>query len=179
MEQLELRTHTRMWQVEKKLYKIYDFTLPMPISLRLAGIAVMTFIPWAILMNALGVPFGPPFGHILWLFPPGILTWAMNKPLVEGRKLHEVGTAQVRFYATQAPAYADLVPDKAPDRQFVTSRVRRGSSDATGDDLAAVTDLASRRATALAAIERHEADTPPFTPQPVTGAVSSGSSALA
>ena len=157
MEQLELRTHTRMWQVEKKLYKIYDFTLPMPISLRLAGIAVLTFVPWAILMSTLGVPFAPPVGHILWLFPPGILTWAMNKPLVEGRKLHEVATAQARFYLGQSPAYADLVSDRSPDRRFVTSRVRCGSSAQAGDELAALArpvhldDLEARRTRLLAA----------------------------
>ena len=133
MDSLELRTHTRIWQVEKKLYKIYDFTLPMPISLRMAGIAALVFVPWSLLMSQVGVPFGPPFGHVLWIFPPAIATWLMNRPMIEGRRLFEVLIAQGRFYLTQPPTFSDLVAEKDLDRRFVTSHVRRGSS-AAGDE---------------------------------------------
>ena len=81
MEPLELRTHTRLWQVEKKLYKLYDYTLPMPVSLRMLGIFLLSSVVWITFCVAVGIPFAPPFGHLVWITPPAALTWLGNKPV--------------------------------------------------------------------------------------------------
>lgn len=114
MEPLELRTHTRLWQVEKKLYKLYDYTLPMPISLRMAVIFVFAFGFWGGLCLLLGVPSAPPFGHLFWLAPPALLTWFGNRPVAEGKRLGELLFSQVGFLA-QHSHYAGLTAHTAPD----------------------------------------------------------------
>jgi hypothetical protein len=115
MEPIELRTHTRLWQVEKKLYKLYDYTLPMPISLRMLGIFLLTVIPWAVFCSVVGIPFAPPFGHLIWIAPPAGLTYLGSKPVAEGKKLGELLVSQVSFYVSQHKTYAGMAPHSAPD----------------------------------------------------------------
>ena len=110
-EPLELRTHTSLWRVEKRLYKLYDFTLPVPVSLRQAGTAIAVGVPWFMLMKILGVHFGPPFGHLLWLAPPALLTWYASKPVAEGKRLMELLISQFT-YIMQSRVFARLRPFK-------------------------------------------------------------------
>lgn len=129
MEPLELRTHTRLWQVEKKLYKLYDFTLPVPLSIRMIGVFLVAGIVWGSLMKVIGVPFAPPFGHLLWIAPPAAATWLANKPVAEGKRLLELLASQAKFYLLQSKTYADLNPCTEPARRFVTGTVQYGSPD--------------------------------------------------
>jgi hypothetical protein len=112
MEPMELRTYTHLWHVERRLYKLYDFTLPMPVSVRQLGIVIGSGVPWFILMKILHVPFAPPFGHMIWLAPPAILAWYANKPVAEGKRLFELLRSRVRFLG-QARRYARLSPTSA------------------------------------------------------------------
>lgn len=122
---IELRTHTRLWQVEKKLYKLYDYTLPMPVSIRMLGIFILVSAVWITVMVNIGVPFAPPFGHIIWLFPPAALTWAGSKPVAEGKRLGELITSQVSFMAAQPKQMAGLRPHSAPERIYTRVAVWR------------------------------------------------------
>lgn len=123
MDSLELRTHTRLWQVEKKLYKIYDYTLPMPVSLRMLGIFAFSAAIWWSLCALVGIPFAPPFGHIIWLAPPAAITYFGNKPVAEGKRLGELLGSQMSYYLTQHRAYAALTPHSAPDMLHVREDV--------------------------------------------------------
>ncbi len=109
---MELRTYTGLWNVEKRLYKFYDINLPYPVSFKQLGIAVFSAVPWFVLMAVLRVPFGPPFGHVLWLAPPIILAWWGNKPVTEGKNLFDYIFSQVAFWL-KPRHYAALTP-KAP-----------------------------------------------------------------
>jgi hypothetical protein len=109
MEPIELRTHTGLWRIEKRLYKLYDFTLPMPVSVKQLGIFAVVGIPWLILMNLIGVPFAPPFGHLIWVAPPALVTWWANKPIAEGKRLGEIISSQVK-YVFQARKFARMRP---------------------------------------------------------------------
>lgn len=125
MEPLELRTHTRLWQVEKKLYKVYDYTLPMPISVRMIGIFLLTALPWAAVCLMIGVKFAPPFGHLIWVVPPAALTYMGSKPVAEGKRLGELLVSQISFYVGQSSAYAGMRRHAAPDRIHLRAEVWR------------------------------------------------------
>lgn len=122
---MQLRTFTGLWTVEKRLYKIQDINLPYPVSLRQIGLGIVIFTPWALLMKLLHVHFGPPFGHILWLFPPAILTWWSNRPVAEGKKLGQYVTSQLRYF-TGSRSYGALTPtEHQPRPTVVTGRAWR------------------------------------------------------
>jgi len=108
-EPMHLRTHTSLWRVEKRLYKLYDFTLPMPVSVRQIGIFLGFGIPWVLLLKVIGVPFAPPFGHLFWIAPPVLVSWWANKPVAEGKRLGEIVTSQVGYFF-QPKKYARLLP---------------------------------------------------------------------
>jgi hypothetical protein len=128
MEPIELRTHTRLWQVEKKLYKLYDYTLPVPISIRMIGIFLLTSIPWIGFCVAVGIPFAPPFGHLAWITPPALLTYFGGKPVAEGKRLGDLLVSQVSFYVRQHRTYAGLCPHNAPDRVYLRVDVWRSAN---------------------------------------------------
>jgi hypothetical protein len=110
---VELRTHTNLWQVEKRLYKVYDIVLPVPVSIRQLAVVFAVGVPWLMFMKIIGVPFSPPFGHLVWLAPPAIVAWWANKPVAEGKRLIELLGSQVR-YLRQPSQFARLTPLRAP-----------------------------------------------------------------
>lgn len=119
-EPMELRTYTHLWNVERRLYKLYDYTLPMPISVRQLGVVAGAGIPWVILLKVLHVPFHAPF-HIIWIAPPAILAWYANRPVAEGKRLGELLMSHIGYWF-QPRRYARLAaaPTKAAT---VTARV--------------------------------------------------------
>ena len=94
---MELRTYTGLWKVERRLYKFYDINLPYPVSVKQIGLFIGSVVPWFALMNVLHVPFSPPFGELVWLFPPALFTWYSNRPVAEGKTLVEFGSSQIGF----------------------------------------------------------------------------------
>lgn len=117
---MELRTYTGLWNVEKRLYKFYDISLPYPVSVKQIGILIGAAIPWLFLMSTLGVPFAPPFGHILWLAPPVALAWWGNKPVAEGKNLPDYIQSQLSYYLGHRN-YTALTPNpKNGTRHTVT-----------------------------------------------------------
>lgn len=104
---MQLRTYTSLWNVEKRLYRVYDISLPYPVSLKQIGVLFAAGVPWLLLMAILGVPFGPPFGHVIWIAPPVAAAWFGSKPIAEGKTLTDFLFAQVSFYLGPK-FYADL-----------------------------------------------------------------------
>ena len=113
---MQLRTYTGLWNVEKRLYKFYDVNLPYPVSIRQIGVLMGTGLPWLLFVNFLGVPFEPPFGHLIWLAPPAALTWWSNRPVAEGKTLVDFSASQARFFLT-AKTFAALRPSPAVPRR--------------------------------------------------------------
>lgn len=106
---MELRTYTGLWRVEKRLYKFYDINLPYPVSIKQVGIFMASLLPWLLIVNLLGVPFAPPFGHVIWLAPPFLITWAANRPVAEGKTVFEYLSSQIMFVFSPK-TYMDLIP---------------------------------------------------------------------
>ena len=118
---MELRTYTGLWNVEKRIYKIYDFTLPMPVPVKTLGVVVLIGGPWLALVTFLGVPFHPPW-QIVYLGPPVILAWRMNKPVAEGKRLMQLLRSQLG-YLLQAKQYTRLTAWTAPQTVAVTAEL--------------------------------------------------------
>lgn len=108
MNSMEVKTYTDFWSMEKKLYSIYDVSLPAPVSIRTVGIFLGIGVPWALLLNFLHVPFGPPW-FLIYLVPPTALAYFGSKPIFEGKNIFQYGTSRFK-YLFQSKNYKGLSP---------------------------------------------------------------------
>jgi MinD-like ATPase involved in chromosome partitioning or flagellar assembly len=93
---VELPTYTNIWRIEKRLYKLYDFRLPMPLPVGQIAVFTAITVPYVVLLTV----FGLPFSHSLfWLYvlPPGVLTWLATRPVLESKRLPELLISQARY----------------------------------------------------------------------------------
>ena len=76
---MELPTYTGIWRIEKRLYKLYDFRLPMPLPVGQIAVFAAITIPYIVLLTLFGVPLNH---DLFWLYvlPPGLLTWLATRP---------------------------------------------------------------------------------------------------
>ncbi|NYE45638.1 MinD-like ATPase involved in chromosome partitioning or flagellar assembly [Spinactinospora alkalitolerans] len=118
---MDLPTYTNIWRIEKRLYKLYDFRLPMPLPVVTFGVCLGVAVVWIFLMNLLGVPFESPF-HVIWIVPPGVIAFLATRPVIEGKRLTELLISQGR-YATEARVYTRLAPQHEPNHIVVAVRV--------------------------------------------------------
>ena len=67
---VDLPTYTNIWRIEKRLYKLYDFRLPMPLPIGQIAVFAAIAVPYIVLLTILGLPFSH---TLLWLYvlPPG------------------------------------------------------------------------------------------------------------
>ncbi|MEU3016572.1 TcpE family conjugal transfer membrane protein [Nocardiopsis sp. NPDC007018] len=121
---MDLPTYTNIWRIEKRLYKLYDFRLPMPLPVGTFGVALGVFALWVVLLSILNAPFA--FGNgwhlVLWVVPPGVITVLATRPVIEGKRLTELLISQARFL-TEARVFTRLAPEYEPAEIRVTVRV--------------------------------------------------------
>lgn len=122
---MELPTYTSIWRIEKRLYKLYDFRLPMPLPVGQIAVFVAITVPYVILLTLLGLPFN----HTLfWLYvlPPGVLTWLATRPVLESKRLPELIISQMRYLGEPA-SWCRMAPLAEKEEIVVVARVwRRG-----------------------------------------------------
>ncbi len=108
---MELPTYTNIWKIEKRLYKLYDFRLPMPLPVGQIAAFLAIAAPYMLILTMAGMPFSHTW---LWLYvlPPGVLAWLVTRPVLEGKRLPELVLSQLRLPG----GAADLVPDGAAGR---------------------------------------------------------------
>jgi hypothetical protein len=121
---VDLPTYTNIWRIEKRLYKLYDFRLPMPLPINWIAVFTGITVPYIILLIAIGLPFNH---TLLWLYvlPPGLLTWLTTRPVLEQKRLPELVESQVR-YLTEPRTWVRLTPLAEKDQMAVSARVWRG-----------------------------------------------------
>ena len=121
---MDLPTYTNIWRIEKRLYKLYDFRLPMPLPINWIAVFIGITLPYVVLLIAIGLPFSH---TLLWLYvlPPGLLTWATTRPVLEQKRLPELVESQVR-YLTEPRTWVRLTPLAEKDQMVVSARVWRG-----------------------------------------------------
>ncbi len=118
---MDLPTYTNIWRIEKRLYKLYDFRLPAPLPITWIGVFVGITVPYVVFLIAVGLPFNH---TLVWLYvlPPGVLTWLTTRPLIEGKRLPELVSSQVR-YMTEPRAWCRMAPFAEKDEILVSARV--------------------------------------------------------
>ncbi|MFB4300683.1 TcpE family conjugal transfer membrane protein [Actinomadura sp. NTSP31] len=120
---MDLPTYTNIWRIEKRLYKLYDLRLPMPLPLVQIGVFLGVFVPWILLLRFAGIPFKSPW-HVLYVVPPGVLTWLATRPVIEGKRLTELLLSQSRYLA-EPRTWCRLTPIREPREVVVVARVWR------------------------------------------------------
>ncbi|WP_188192538.1 TcpE family conjugal transfer membrane protein [Nonomuraea sp. SYSU D8015] len=120
---MDLPTYTNIWRIEKRLYKLYDLRLPMPLPIVWIGVFVGVFVPWSLLLILVGVPVAMPW-HVLFLVPPGIVTWLSTRPVIEGKRLTELLESHLR-YLGEPKAWYRLAPLAEPETITFSARVWR------------------------------------------------------
>jgi MinD-like ATPase involved in chromosome partitioning or flagellar assembly len=118
---VDLPTYTNIWRIEKRLYKLYDFRLPAPLPITWIGVFVGITVPYVVFLIAIGLRFNH---TLVWLYvlPPGVLTWLTTRPVIEGKRLPELVTSQVR-YMTEPRAWCRMTPFAEQDEILVSARV--------------------------------------------------------
>ena len=118
---MDLPTYTNIWRIEKRLYKLYDFRLPMPLPINWIAVFVGITVPYIVFLIAIGLPFNH---TLVWLYvlPPGLLTWLTTRPVIENKRLPELVESQVR-YLTEPRVWTRLAPHNEKDQMVVTARV--------------------------------------------------------
>jgi MinD-like ATPase involved in chromosome partitioning or flagellar assembly len=120
---VDLPTYTSIWRIEKRLYKLYDFRLPMPLPVGQIAVFAGIAVPYVILLTVAGLPFS----HTLfWLYvlPPGVLTWLATRPVLESKRLPELIISQVR-YLSEPRTLCRLAPLAEEGEIQVSARVWR------------------------------------------------------
>ena len=124
---MDLPTYTNIWRIEKRLYKLYDFRLPMPIPVGQIAVFAAIAVPYVVILKMAGLPFSH---TLLWLYilPPGALAWLVTRPVLEGKRLPELVVSQVR-YLNEPRTWCRMAPLAERDEITVIARVwRRPSS---------------------------------------------------
>jgi MinD-like ATPase involved in chromosome partitioning or flagellar assembly len=120
---VDLPTYTNIWRIEKRLYKLYDFRLPMPIPVGQIAVFAAIAVPYVVILKLVGLPFSH---TLLWLYilPPGALAWLVTRPVLEGKRLPELVVSQVR-YLNEPRTWCRMAPLAERDEIMIFARVWR------------------------------------------------------
>ena len=145
---VDLPTYTSIWRIEKRLYKLYDFRLPMPLPIGQVTVFVAIAVPYVVLLTMLGLPFNH---TLIWLYilPPGLVTWLVTRPVLESKRLPELIKSQLRYLA-EPRVLCRMAPLSERDVVVVTGRVWRPRAGRLAAALAAAAPEADRLAESLA-----------------------------
>ncbi len=136
---MDLPTYTSIWRIEKRLYKLYDFRLPMPLPIGQITVFAAVAVPYVLILQLLGLPLSH---TLIWLYilPPGVVTWLATRPVLESKRLPELVRSQLRYLA-EPKVICRMAPLAERDVVVVTGRVwrprtRRAESTAAAGGLA-------------------------------------------
>jgi hypothetical protein len=118
---VDLPTYTNIWRIEKRLYKLYDFRLPMPLPIGQIAVFAAIALPYIIVLTILGLPFSHTY-FWLYVLPPGVLAWLATRPVLESKRLPELIVSQVR-YLGEPRTWCRLAPLAEKDEVVVFARV--------------------------------------------------------
>ena len=142
---MDLPTYTSIWRIEKRLYKLYDFRLPMPVPVGQIAVFAAITVPYVILLTILGLPFNH---SLFWLYvlPPGVITWLATRPVLESKRLPELVISQVR-YLGEPGTWARMAPLAEKDDVVVIGKVWRRDEEGsrTPAEAPALAPAAARR----------------------------------
>jgi MinD-like ATPase involved in chromosome partitioning or flagellar assembly len=120
---VELPTYTNIWKIEKRLYKLYDFRLPMPLPVGQIAAFLAIAVPYTVILTMAGMPFSHTW---VWLYvlPPAVLAWLVTRPVLEGKRLPELVLSQLR-YLSEPRTWCRMAPLAEKDHVVVFARIWR------------------------------------------------------
>lgn len=84
---MQARTYGNIEDFERRIYHLGDLNLPLPVPLVATLWAAAAGVPWAMLLNYLGLPFSRGLPSVIYLVPPGVLGWLSTQPLLDSKSL--------------------------------------------------------------------------------------------
>ena len=120
---MDLPTYTNIWRIEKRLYKLYDFRLPMPLPVGQIAVFLAFAVPYVLVLSLIGLPFSH---TLLWVYvlPPGVLAWLTTRPVLEGKRLPELIMSQTR-YLLEPRTWCRMAPFAEKNEIVIVCRVWR------------------------------------------------------
>ena len=120
---MDLPTYTNIWRIEKRLYKLYDFRLPMPLPVGQIAVFLAFAVPYVLILSLIGLPFSH---TLLWVYvlPPGVLAWLTTRPVLEGKRLPELIMSQTR-YLLEPRTWCRMAPFAEKNEIVIVCRVWR------------------------------------------------------
>jgi TcpE family len=141
---VDLPTYTNIWRIEKRLYKIYDLRLPMPLPISQIAVFAGVTVPYIVLLKVVGVPFNHSL-FALYVLPPLVATWLVTRPVLENKRLTELLASQLRYLA-EPREWCRMMPLAEPDEIVLIGRVWRRSAAASRSAQQSVAAPAQRSA---------------------------------
>src|SRR6202046_2141283 len=131
---VDLPTYTNIWRIEKRLYKLYDFRLPMPLPVGQIAVFLAIAVPYVGVLALIGLPFSH---TLLWLYvlPPGVLAWLTTRPVLESKKLPELVHSQLR-YLLEPRTWCRMAALAEKEEITLTARIWRRAEPAEDPELA-------------------------------------------
>jgi MinD-like ATPase involved in chromosome partitioning or flagellar assembly len=126
---VELPTYTNIWKIEKRLYKLYDFRLPMPLPVGQLAVFVAIAVPYMLILTVAGMPFSHTW-FWLYVLPPGVLAWLVTRPVLESKRLPELVLSQLR-YLSEPRTWCRMAPLAEKDEITVVAAVWRWTAGST------------------------------------------------
>jgi MinD-like ATPase involved in chromosome partitioning or flagellar assembly len=148
---VELPTYTNIWRIEKRLYKLYDFRLPMPLPVGQVAAFLAVGVPYTLILTMIGLPFSHTWVWV-YVLPPGLLAWLVTRPVLEGKKLPELVLSQLR-YLSEPKTWCRMAPLTEKDDIIFVAKIWRAPvpSRPAVDSLAAIAPAVRDQAAAAAA----------------------------
>jgi TcpE family len=116
---LELPTYTRLFEVERKLYKIFDVELPRPVGMLEALAFLSTGLVIALVMALLGQGISAD-NAFLYVVPPGVAAWLASQQfdVTDAKRPHVWALAQLK-YLVEPRHLTRMEANKEPHRMRI------------------------------------------------------------
>jgi hypothetical protein len=120
--------------------------MPLPVGQITVFVAIT--VPYVLILTLVGMPFSHTW---VWLYslPPGVLTWLVTRPVLEGKRLPELALSQLRYVA-EPRTWCRMIPVAEPNRVIVIAQVWRAAASLRQTDVVAGAPLAAEPETVQA-----------------------------
>ena len=121
---MELPTYTSIWRIEKRLYKLYDFRLPMPLPGGPDRCLHRRYRAVRSSADAVRASVQPQLCSGCMCCRRALLTWLATRPVLESKRLPELLISQVR-YLGEPSTWCRMAPLAEKDQVMMFGRVWR------------------------------------------------------
>lgn len=120
-DRVELPVYTSIFRLRRRLYRVYDIDLPVPVSFAQVTAFVAAFVVMLVVLRALGVDPSPGSAWA-YLVPPGAAAWVANRPIGDDRSVLAWAVAHAR-YAVEPRVLTAAGPSRRDERCVVRLEV--------------------------------------------------------